>query len=160
MLAGCAATSFSKDFDCENAVLRRSGEPSITLDHVDLVFAHQKIESLGVLGDDFVLARLDSRPVQLCAFDAFNAKLLSFLDVVIDFGVKEQRLGWNAAHVQAGAAKLVVLLNEGHFEPILAAADGGSVSARTAADDRYIVDCVWQFKLPCLCEDGQQMAKH
>src|SRR5207248_7966765 len=107
--------------------LCRSGEPSITLDHIDLVFAHQEIESVGVLGDNLVLARLDSRPIQLCAFDAFDAKLLRFLDVVIDFGIKEQRLGWNAAHVQAGAAKLVVLLYEGYFQPILAAANGGSV---------------------------------
>ena len=160
MFAGSTTSAFSKDFHRKHTIFRRSGQPSITLDDIHFVLAHQELKSFGVLGDNLVFPGLDRGPVQLCTVDAFDSEFFRFLDVVVNLGVKEQRLGGNATHVQTRAAQLVVFFNQGHFEPILAAADCRSVSARPGADYGYIVNCLWQFKLPCLCEDRQQMAKH
>ena len=65
-------------------------------------------------------------------------------EMVPDLGIEQQRLGRNAAHVQTGAAQLVVFLDEADLQAPLAATDGRGVSGRAAADDGYVVDSLWQ----------------
>ena len=74
-------------------------------DHGDLVLLHQEAKTLGVLVDDGGLALLHGIPVECAAVDVVDTVVGGVLEVVPDLGVEEQRLGRNAAHVQAGAAK-------------------------------------------------------
>ena len=98
--AGCL------DRDGMNSIFRRAGELAVALDGGDLVLAHEKVETLHMLGDDPVLAIENGLPVDSDLAHAFNAVLGGVLQVVIDLGVEEQGLGGNAAHVQASASQL------------------------------------------------------
>ena len=51
----------------------------------------------------------------------------------------QQRLGRDAADIEAGAAERAALLDAGHLEPELGRLDRGHVAARPAADDHQIV---------------------
>ncbi len=88
-------------------VVCRAGEAAITGNDGDLVLLHQELKALDVLGDDAVFAFEHSLPVEgRRVADAANAKLGRVLQVVPDFGVEQQRLGGDAAHMQACAAQL------------------------------------------------------
>ena len=81
-----------------HAVLSRAGEASVAVDDGDLVLLHQVVEALDVFSDDLVFARRDGFPVELTACRGLDAVVLGVLQVVVDLGVKEQRLGGDAAH--------------------------------------------------------------
>ena len=51
----------------------------------------------------------------------------------------QQRLGRNAADVQAGAAELGVFLDDRGLQAVLAGANGRGVAAGTAPDDDQVV---------------------
>jgi hypothetical protein len=106
----------------------------------DLVLLHQEVQALDVLGDDRVLALEHGGPVERGRAEALNAKIGGVLQMVPDFGVEEQSLGGNAAHMQAGSAQLRGRLDERHLEPILRRANRRRVAGRPAADDRHVVD--------------------
>ena len=76
-----------------------------------------------------------SKPI----FSADETVILGVLHVVIDLGGAQQRLGGNAAPVQADAAQMLALDDRG-LEPELRCADRRDVAARSAADDD---DVVW-----------------
>ena len=57
---------------------------------------------------------------------------------VIDFGIFEECLRWDAAPVEAGAAR-AVRLDAGDFFSKLGSADSGDVAGRAATDDNEIV---------------------
>ena len=79
------------------------------------------------MGDD--LGEVDLHALHL------NADLLALIsDVLHQLGGVQQALGGNAAHVQAGAAQ-VLLLNNCHLGPQLGRPDGRHVPAGAAADD-------------------------
>ena len=80
----------------------------------------------------------------LRAVDAFDAEFFRFFQVVPKFGVEQQCFGRDAADVQAGAAEESVFFDECGFQAVLAGADGGSVSGRSAADDGYVVNSFGQ----------------
>jgi hypothetical protein len=107
---------FAFDFDGVNAVLGRAGELAIALDHRHLVLLHQESQSLGVLVNDSLLALLNARPVQGDSGSVFQAQFGAIFHVVIYFGVEQQRLGRNAADVQAGASQVGVFLDQGGLE--------------------------------------------
>ena len=73
---------------------------------------------------------------------------LAVFQVVPELGIEQQRLGRDAAHVQAGAAEHVVLLDECGLQSILAGADGGGVAGRTAADDGNVINGFRQRSAP------------
>src|SRR5262252_4190658 len=116
-----------------HATLRRAGKAGEAENTVNLVLAHQKVQSLGVLGDDLVLAVLDVLPIQLACTQTVNTVFLGSLEMVVDFSVEQQCLGWNTADMQASAAQLVFFFNQGCFQTELAGAECGGVSAGTAA---------------------------
>ena len=128
------------DFDGEHAVLRRAGQLAVAFHGLDFVLLHQELEALGVLGDDLRFALLNRGPVELARVDALDAEFFRVFQVVPEFGVEEQRLGRDAADVQAGAAEESVFFDESGFQAVLAGADGGGVSGRAAADDGDVVD--------------------
>ena len=74
-------------------------------DDGDLVLLHQELKALGVLVDDGGLALEHAVPIELRSADAVDAEFGRVLEVVPDFGVEEQRLGGDAADVEAGAAE-------------------------------------------------------
>ncbi len=92
--------------------VRRAGQLAVAADDVDLVLAHQELQALGVLVDDALLALLNRAPVQRDAGGVLQAELGAFFHVVVDLGIEQQRLGRNAADMQAGSAQLVVLFDE------------------------------------------------
>jgi len=95
-----------------------------------------------VLVHDALLALLDAAPVQGYAGDVLQAELGPVFHVFIDFGIEKQRLGGDAAYVQAGAAEVRVFLDQGRLKAKLARTDRRRVSGRAATDDGYIVDSV------------------
>jgi len=74
--------------------------------------------------------------------------------VVPDFGGEEHGLGGNAADVQAGAAELVGLFDEGDLEAELSGANRAGVAGGTAADDCKVVDSFCQGELRSLVLRG------
>src|ERR1035441_10041519 len=131
-----------------DAVLRRAGQFAICADHVHLVLLHQEHQALGMFVHDALLALLDRAPVQRDTSRVFQAKFHAFLDVVENLCVEQQGLGRNATDMQAGAAQVGIFLDEGGLQPKLPGANRRSVSRGPAADDGYVVDCLWQVRAP------------
>src|SRR5690606_3554625 len=104
----------------------------------------QLADAAGQLLDDAGLAGLHGRQVQLDAagLDAVHGEL--FLRAVEQLGGLQQRLGGDAARVQARAAKgtaaVVVLpvVDARGLEAVLRRADGGRIAGRPAADDDHV----------------------
>ena len=88
----------------------------------------------------FVFAILDGGPVELARVHALDAEFLGVFQMVPEFGIKQQRLGRDAADVQAGSAEQSVFLDERGLQAILAGADRGGVSGRATANDGYVID--------------------
>ena len=84
-----------------------TGQAAVALDARDLVLFDQEVETLGVLDNDAVFALLDGAPVEGWSADAIDAELRGVQHVVPYIGVEQQRLGGDAADVQAGSAQLV-----------------------------------------------------
>ena len=108
----------------------------------DLVLPEEELDALRVLRHDVVLALEHAREVDLDVADAdavLGGVLAQELDVL---GRVEERLGRDAADVDAGAAERLVHLDADGVEAKLGGADGGNVSARAAADDDDVGWCV------------------
>ena len=131
-----------------HAVFGGTSQAAVALKRFHLVLAHEELKALGVLSDNLVLALLDGCPVQLGTIDALNAKFLCGFQVVVDFGVEQQRLGGNAADVQAGSTQLVVFFDQTGFQSPLPGANSGGVPCRAATDDCDVVDLVRQSSAP------------
>ena len=121
------------DFD-----LAGPGQPAVALDDVDLVLLHQELDALGVLGDDLVLA-VDHQGEIEARVLAVNALFDGVLETLPNVGRVEERLGGDAADVQAGAAQLRVFFNNGCFQAVLARANGRRISTGTAPEDDHVI---------------------
>jgi hypothetical protein len=85
-----------------------------------------------------------------------QAVVLGVFHVVVDFGRAQQRLGRDAAPVEADAAEMLALDNGGlHAE--LGGADGGDIAARSATDDDDVVS-VCHGSPPVFCLPGGRRA--
>src|SRR5205807_72937 len=102
------------------------------------------------------LTFLDCCPVQFASADAFYAKFLGIFQVVPNLSVEQQRFCRNAAHMQACAAEIRVLLNESGFQAVLAGADGSGISGRAAANHGNVINCVWQSCTPLTMDEPRQ----
>ncbi len=112
-----------------------------------------------MLGDDLRLALLHDGPIHRRIAYVLDAELGGIPEMVEDLGAVEQGLRRDAADVQARSAELVVLLDQGRFESVLAGADRRRVAGRSTADDGNVVDLVfgplWQMLAPYWkCEAG------
>ena len=138
------ADVFVGDVDGVDAILCRAGQAAVAVEDGDLVLLHQEVKTLGVLDGDVVLALDEVVPVELRRVDAVDAVAAGVLEVVPDLGREEHRLGGDAAPVQAGAAELVGLFDEGDLQAVLRGADGAGVAGGAAANDDQIKDRLCQ----------------
>ena len=116
-------------------------ERTLAVEEGDLVGLEQLGDAAGELFHHAVLAFDHGRHVDRCALDGDAVLGELVLDVVVVLARIQQRLGRDAAHVQAGAAGggLAVLaeggVHAGRFQAELRGADGRDVAAGAAADD-------------------------
>ncbi len=116
------------------------GDERLALQPVDLVLLEQERDAVDVGGDRVVLVLHHGGHVELAARATFTpsgghavAGLLEHL------GGVEQRLGRDAADVEAGAAERLALLDDGDFHAELRRADRADIAAGPGADDDEIV---------------------
>jgi hypothetical protein len=95
-----------------------------------------------MLVDYALLALLDTSPIHPDRGRVLQPELGPILNVIIDFGVKEKRLGGNTTHVQASTPQVWISFNQGRRKPELAGTYGRRVPGRPASDDGQIVDSV------------------
>ena len=128
------------------AVLAAAGELAVAGQQRDLVLLEQALDAAGELGDDVVLA-LDHGPdVDPDVVDGDAVHDEAVAGIVEVLGGLQQRLGGNAADVEAGAAEAHLALRvvvglgfaAGGAEAELRGADGGDVAAGAAADDEHV----------------------
>ena len=86
---------------------RRGDQPALALDVGDLVRLHQALKTLVEAVDDAVLVGVHGRNVDAVE-RRFDADRCTVARAVSDLGRVQQRLGRNAAAMQAGAADLVL----------------------------------------------------
>ena len=108
-------------------------QPAHALDEGDLPALHQALQALVEPRDDAVLVLVDRGHVDAVEGGP-DAELLALAAGVGDLGRVQQRLGRDAAAVQAGAAELV-LLDQGDLHAELGRAQGAGVAAAAAAED-------------------------
>ncbi len=125
-----------------NAADRRPGQAPVAPQAGHLVFADQEVQTLGVLGNNAILARLHGGPVQRGSSDAANPKLRSVLQVIPDLGVEQERLGGNTAHMKARSTQPVRRLDQRYLQPVLAGPKCRCITPWTAAQNRHIKDCL------------------
>ena len=77
-----------RQLDCEHAALSGAGELSVTFNGLDFIFAHQELETFGVLAYDFRLPLLNRAPIQFARVHSLDAKLFCVLKMVPDFGIE------------------------------------------------------------------------
>ena len=110
------------------------------LDPVDLVLLEQELDAAGEALDDLVLAGLDL--VHVDADGGLAERQAPFLPVLRDLqrvGVLEQRLGRDAAPVEAGAAEHRRALDDRGLQSELSGANRGDVAAGPGADHDDVV---------------------
>ena len=120
--------------------LAAAGEPAAALDPGDLVLLEQQLDAAGEALDDLVLAGLHLGHVE--ADDRLAEGEAPFLPGLGDLQrmrMLEQRLGGDAAPVQAGAAEHRRPLDHRGAQAELGGANGGDVAAGSRADDDYVV---------------------
>ena len=120
--------------------LALAGQPSAALDPVDLVLLEQQLDAAGEALDDLVLAGVHLGHVDADGGLADRqAPLLPVLRDLQRVRVLEQRLGRNAAPVQAGAAEHRRALDDRGLQAELRGADRGHVAAGARADHYDVV---------------------
>ena len=130
-------------------------EPALALDELDLVRLDQALQTLVQPVDDAVLVRVDPGHVDALERGP-DAEPGALAGVVGDLGRVQQRLGRDAAVVQAGAADLVLLdQRDRHAE--LGGAEGAGVAAAAAAEDHDVElglrgSCVGHGTLLCMSD--------
>ena len=109
-------------------------------DHRDLVLLHQEADAVIEALRDAARALHHGLRIER---DFLGGKpvILGVLHVVVDFGRAQQRLGRDAAPVQADAAEIGFLDDRG-LEAELGGADRGDVAAGAGADDDDVEGCV------------------
>src|SRR5262245_40900286 len=117
-----------------------AGQPARALDPVDLVLLEQELDAVGQPLDDLVLSRLHVVHVEVDR--RLAEREAPFLPVLRDLErvrVLEQRLGGDAAPVQARAAEDRRALDHGGLQSELRGPDRGHVAAGTGPDDDDVV---------------------
>ncbi|MNZ58411.1 hypothetical protein D3C78_764180 [compost metagenome] len=110
----------------------------------DAVGLEQSGDAAGQVLDDVGLALDHRRHVHGHAFHLDAVDLKGFLGFVVLVGAVQQRLGRDAAYVQAGTAEsdlavlADVLLDAGSLQAELGGTDGGNVTARASANHNHV----------------------
>ena len=113
-------------------------EPAAAFQMVDPVLLEQVGDALGQLVDHAVLARHHGPEVERRRrLDAVRRQAVLRLGELLR--TLEQRLGRDAADIEAGAAQGPALLGDGHAHAELGAADRTDIAAGPGADDDDVV---------------------
>src|SRR6185437_2648351 len=115
--------------------LTRRDDAAGAFQPADLVLAEQEFHAFHVRGHHLVLARLHSRQVQLHTLHQHTVVLERVDGVVELLGRLQQRLGWDAADVQARAAQGGALFHTGDVHAQLRGADRAHIAPGAGADD-------------------------
>ena len=108
-------------------------EPGLAANHLDLALLREQCEAVGQFGDDPVLPGAQPIAVDLrgSKHDAAGGHVGRLLD---HLGGMQQRLGRDAAHVQAHSAERRRAFDEGDFEPEIRRAKGRRVAPRARTE--------------------------
>jgi hypothetical protein len=125
--------------DCRRAAVRADlnlaggDEPAGALDGADLALAREARQAAGEPADDAVLPAAQDVQVdpRVAEADTAGAHLPGFGD---HLGGVQQRLGRDAAHVQADPAEDGLPVDQGHLLAEVGGAEGGRVAARSGAE--------------------------
>ena len=101
----------------------------------DLVLPEQELDALRVLPDDVVLPLEHRREIERQLSDADAVRRRRVSSKLVMLRRRQQRLGRNAADVDARAAERLVHLDANGGQPELRGTNGGDITARAAADD-------------------------
>src|SRR6185436_1207286 len=106
---------------------------AVALDHRDLVLLHQTLDAGIELAGDLAAAIDDLREVEadLLGGQAVDGRVG---EIMIDLGRAQQRLGRDAAPVEADAAQFLALDDRG-LEAELGGADRSDIAAGPGAED-------------------------
>ena len=131
--------------------LAGTGDRAGALDGIDLVLLEQEGDAGGVGFDHLILVGHHRLQIELRRAD-LDAEALELVPGHVEhLGRVEQRLGGDAADIEAGAAKGRHLLDDRHLEAELGGLDGADIAAGAAADDGEIVGqwlhSAWVFGL-------------
>src|SRR5690606_30575758 len=100
----------------------------MALKRLDLVLLEQERDTLHVAVDTSVLEFQHARQIKLRLADLdahLRECVRGFLETL---GREQQRLGWNAADIETGAAKGRPLLDNGHLHAELGGADRADIA--------------------------------
>ena len=123
---------------CRHLELAGSSNASLAVDRIDLVFLQQEIDALDVALHRLILEAEHRWKIELRLHpDAKMRKIMARLSEALR-SVK-QRLGWDAADVEASAAMGGAFLDDCDFHSELSGADGANITAGAGADDNEIV---------------------
>src|SRR5690606_1250145 len=117
----------------------RRGDPARALQPVDLVLPEEELDALDVGLDHLVLVGEHGLQVELDLADLdpeAGERVLRLLELLAGL---QERLGGNAADVEAGAAERRALFHAGDLEPELRRADRADVAAGPGADHDEVV---------------------
>ncbi len=105
---------------------------------IDLVLAQKESDAVDIALHAFVLEGEHCRQIELgLNLDAHGGKSVGGLR--IELARMQQRLGGDAADIEAGAAMRGALLDHGDLHAQLRGADGADIAAWPRADDDHIV---------------------
>ncbi len=110
----------------------------------DLVFLHQILDALRVFQHHLVFSLLHVGKSELNP-GRLDAKISGMLHLFVNMRGHQHLLGGNAATQRTRASKPVIFLDYGSLKAQLAGANGGHVTTRPTADNRYIKLFVSQF---------------
>ncbi len=119
--------------------LARRRDSRIAHDPFDLVLLKQERDAVDVGRDGVVLVLHHRRQIELGRVDDDAERGEPVGRLVEHLGGIEQRLGGNAADVQARAAERLALLDDGDLHAELRGADRADIAARAGAEDNEIV---------------------
>ena len=122
-----------------------AGELGGAVHLLDLVQLQQTGYAAGQLLADGVLVGDDLGEVDLHTLDLYADILALGPDLLHQLGGVQQALGGDAAHVQAGAAQ-ILLFNNGHVRAQLCGTDGRHISAGAAADNNDLLHTAPRIK--------------
>ncbi len=111
-------------------------EPRSPFDHFDLVLAHEVGDAVGQPVGDFAAALDHARKIEADIVGG-QPELGGAPHRCVKLGGAQQRLGRDAAPIQADAAEMLALDDRG-FQAELRGADGGDITAGASADDCQI----------------------
>ena len=111
----------------------RAGELAGAAHDLDLALLGQRLQAAGEPADDAVLELADLVDVDLRRLEG-DAGLAELGGLGHHLGDVQQRLGRDAADVQADAAELLAAVDQGDAQPEIGGAEGGRVAARAAAE--------------------------